>query len=62
MVEHPLFGAHPRLKSVIGFSRSRTQAGPAAMLGEHGLEILEQFGFGEDERAELLASGVVALD
>jgi crotonobetainyl-CoA:carnitine CoA-transferase CaiB-like acyl-CoA transferase len=61
-VDHPLFGEHPRLKSVVTLSRSATRAGAPAMLGEHTHEVLAQFGFSEADRARLIDRKVVAVD
>jgi crotonobetainyl-CoA:carnitine CoA-transferase CaiB-like acyl-CoA transferase len=58
-VEHPLFGVHARLKSVIGFSRSATQAGRGVMIGEQTVPVLREFGYADGEIDDLAERGVV---
>jgi len=58
-VEHPMFGEHPRLKSVISFSRSGTQAGRGALIGEHTDLVLKEFGYSEEQLADLAARNVI---
>lgn len=58
-VEHPVFGEHSRLTSVIGFSRSQTRAEPGITIGQHTDKILSELGFGEDQLADLAAREVI---
>ncbi len=58
-VEHPLFGEHPRLKSVMNFSRSATRAGPGVMVGQQSEAVLGELGYSPARIEALVASGVV---
>jgi crotonobetainyl-CoA:carnitine CoA-transferase CaiB-like acyl-CoA transferase len=58
-VEHPLFGEHPRLKSVMNFSRSATRAGPGVLVGQHSKAVLGELGYSAPEIDALVESGVV---
>jgi len=53
-VEHPMFQEHPRLKSVVSFSRSGTRAGPGCLVGQHTEALLREFGY-SGERIDALA-------
>lgn len=59
MVEHPLFGEHPRLSSVIQFSRSPTRAGPGALIGEHTDQVLRGIGMTDAQLADLAERKVI---
>lgn len=58
-VEHPVFGEHPRLRSVIGFSRSQTRAEAAVTIGQHTDAILTELGFDAAQLADLAARKVI---
>jgi crotonobetainyl-CoA:carnitine CoA-transferase CaiB-like acyl-CoA transferase len=60
-VEHPLFGEHKRLTSVMQFSRSATRVGPGALIGEHTEKVLREYGYGEAEIQDLAARGIIGL-
>jgi crotonobetainyl-CoA:carnitine CoA-transferase CaiB-like acyl-CoA transferase len=57
-VEHPLFGEHPRLKSVMNFSRSVTRAGPGVLVGQHTELILDELGYSKAQIDALVERGV----
>jgi crotonobetainyl-CoA:carnitine CoA-transferase CaiB-like acyl-CoA transferase len=58
-VDHPIFGEHPRLKSVVRFSRSATRAEPSALVGQHTDQVLRELGYTDDELADLAAHEVI---
>ena len=60
-VDHPIFGEHPRLTSVLRFSRSATRAEPSAVIGQHTRRVLDEHGYSEAEIGALAAAGVVGL-
>ena len=43
-VEHPVFDLHPRMKPLVRFSRSATQAGSANVAGFHTDSLLTELG------------------
>jgi crotonobetainyl-CoA:carnitine CoA-transferase CaiB-like acyl-CoA transferase len=59
-VEHSLFGVHPRMTAMVNFSRSATQEGPGAVIGEHTDLILGELGFSKAEIDDLVAREVIA--
>jgi crotonobetainyl-CoA:carnitine CoA-transferase CaiB-like acyl-CoA transferase len=59
-VEHPVFGLHPRLTSLVAFSRSATCAKPGVLAGEQTVSILREIGFADAEIDELDQRGVVS--
>jgi crotonobetainyl-CoA:carnitine CoA-transferase CaiB-like acyl-CoA transferase len=56
---HPILEDVPRLAPLWMFSRSATCAGDAGLVGQHTRQVLNDFGFGEDEVDELLREGVI---
>jgi crotonobetainyl-CoA:carnitine CoA-transferase CaiB-like acyl-CoA transferase len=60
-VDHPLFGEHQRLTSVMQFSRSATQAGAGAMIGQHTEKALKDYGYSDAQIAALAEKGVILL-
>jgi crotonobetainyl-CoA:carnitine CoA-transferase CaiB-like acyl-CoA transferase len=58
-VEHGLFGVHPRLTSLLEFSRSQTRAGPGALIGEHTDKVLTERGFTAEQLQDLAARKVI---
>jgi crotonobetainyl-CoA:carnitine CoA-transferase CaiB-like acyl-CoA transferase len=59
-VEHPVFGLHPRLTSLVAFSRSATCAKPGVLAGEQTVSILREIGFTDAEINDLAQRGVVS--
>jgi crotonobetainyl-CoA:carnitine CoA-transferase CaiB-like acyl-CoA transferase len=58
--EHPDFGTITGVAAYAHWSRTRSGMGPRApLLGEHTLEVLQEFGFNEARIGELLGEGVV---
>ena len=43
-VEHPTFGEHPRLRTLVELSRSETLAKPGVLCGQHTDQILAELG------------------
>jgi crotonobetainyl-CoA:carnitine CoA-transferase CaiB-like acyl-CoA transferase len=60
-VEHPLFGEHARLTSVMRFSRSATRAGPGVLTGQHTEAVLKDYGYSDAEITSLADKGVILL-
>jgi crotonobetainyl-CoA:carnitine CoA-transferase CaiB-like acyl-CoA transferase len=58
-VPHRLFDEHPRLTSVIEFSRSATLAGPSPVIGQQTRAVLAEFGYGADDLARLEADKII---
>ena len=58
-VHHPVFEDHPRLAPYVRFSRSRTQALPGVLAGDHTDEILAEIGRTAEEIADLHARKIV---
>ena len=58
-VTHPLFGDHPRLKAVIGFSRSATRAEPGPVVGQHTEAVLREYGYSVETIDALADRGVL---
>jgi crotonobetainyl-CoA:carnitine CoA-transferase CaiB-like acyl-CoA transferase len=58
-VEHPLFGEHPRLKSVMSFSRSQTRAEPGIMIGQHTDLMLRELGYTDAQLEDLARREVI---
>ena len=59
-VEHPTFGEHVRLKTLIEFSRSETVAEPGCLSGQHTDAILTELGYSADAIADLRTRKIVA--
>jgi crotonobetainyl-CoA:carnitine CoA-transferase CaiB-like acyl-CoA transferase len=59
-VVHPTFDEHPRVAPYMRFSRSRTQALPGVLAGQHTDEILTQLGKTPAEIADLRSRSIVA--
>jgi crotonobetainyl-CoA:carnitine CoA-transferase CaiB-like acyl-CoA transferase len=57
--QHPIFGDVPRLKPLVGFSRSATVADGAPLCGDHTTAILREVGYSDQEIEELRTSGVI---
>jgi crotonobetainyl-CoA:carnitine CoA-transferase CaiB-like acyl-CoA transferase len=60
-VEHPLFGEHKRLTSVMQFSRSTTRAEAGVMIGQNTDQVLRDYGYGDEEIADLAEKGVISF-
>jgi crotonobetainyl-CoA:carnitine CoA-transferase CaiB-like acyl-CoA transferase len=60
-VEHSLFDEVPRLKSVIGLSRSATLANFSPLLGEHTAAVLAEHGYSDAEIADLAEREIIAF-
>lgn len=60
-VEHPLFGEHVRLTSVMKFSRSATRAEAGAMIGQHTEQVMRDYGYSDAEIQDYAAKGVILL-
>ena len=58
-VTHPTFDEHLRLAPYLRFSRSKTQALPGVLAGQHTDEILTRLGRTADEIADLRSRNVV---
>jgi crotonobetainyl-CoA:carnitine CoA-transferase CaiB-like acyl-CoA transferase len=58
-VTHPVLGDHIRLTSLVSFSRSATQSGPAPTIGQQTDAVLREFGFDEARISELRSRGVI---
>ena len=58
-VDHPVFGVHPRLAPLVGFSRSAVVAKPGCSIGQHTDAVLDELGYSADRVAALRASGVI---
>jgi crotonobetainyl-CoA:carnitine CoA-transferase CaiB-like acyl-CoA transferase len=58
-VDHDILEHHTRLTSLLSFSRSATQAGPAPTIGQQTDAVLREFGYSDDRIAELRAQGVL---
>jgi len=60
-VEHPLFGEHKRLTSVMQFSRSATRAQAGVMIGQNTDQVLRDYGYGDEEIADLAEKGIIGF-
>jgi crotonobetainyl-CoA:carnitine CoA-transferase CaiB-like acyl-CoA transferase len=58
-VEHPVFGAHPRMAPMVRFSRSATTSEPGCCLGQHTETVLKELGFNDERIDALRQAGVV---
>lgn len=58
-VEHPMFQEHPRLASVVSFSRSATRAGPGCLVGQHTEALLAELGYTPAQIDDLAERNVV---
>jgi crotonobetainyl-CoA:carnitine CoA-transferase CaiB-like acyl-CoA transferase len=58
-VEHPMFQEHPRLKSLVSFSRSATRAGPGCLVGQHTEAVLGELGYSPSEIEDMAGRNVV---
>lgn len=58
-VVHPTFDSHPRLAPYLRFSRSRTQAMPGVLAGQHTDAILEALGRSPEEIADMRSRKVI---
>lgn len=58
-VEHPLFGEHFRLKALVSFDRSATQAGPGVLIGEQTDAVLRDLGFDDEKLADLAEREII---
>ncbi len=52
-VEHPTFGAHPRMAPLVRFSRSATQALPGVLAGSHTDAVMTELGHDAASIADL---------
>jgi crotonobetainyl-CoA:carnitine CoA-transferase CaiB-like acyl-CoA transferase len=58
--EHPTFGRHRQVGTLIDFSETPGHiAGPAPLVGQHSREILEWLGYPPSRIDELIAAGIV---
>lgn len=58
-VVHPMFQEHPRLKSLVSFSRSATRAGPGCLVGQHTAALLGELGYSAAQIEEMAGRNVV---
>ena len=58
-VDHEILDQHTRLTSLVSFSRSATQAGPAPTIGQQTDAALREFGYSDTRITELRAQGVL---
>jgi crotonobetainyl-CoA:carnitine CoA-transferase CaiB-like acyl-CoA transferase len=59
-VEHPTFGEHDRLSTLVDYSRSATVAEPGVLAGQHTDTILSELGYSAEAIADLRARTIVA--
>jgi crotonobetainyl-CoA:carnitine CoA-transferase CaiB-like acyl-CoA transferase len=59
VVEDPLLGAVRQVRPAARLTHFEPTIRPAPMLGEHGMELLSEFGFSHEERMKLVKEGVV---
>lgn len=59
-VEHPTFGTHDRLATLVEYSRSATVAEPGALAGQHTDAILAELGYSAEAIADLRERKIVA--
>jgi len=58
-VTHPLFGAHLRHGPVATLSLTPGAPQPACLVGQHTRAVLLEFGYGEDQIADLHTRGII---
>jgi crotonobetainyl-CoA:carnitine CoA-transferase CaiB-like acyl-CoA transferase len=58
-VEHPTFGEHDRLATLVDYSRSETIAEPGVLNGQHTDAILTELGYTSEQIADLRARSIV---
>jgi crotonobetainyl-CoA:carnitine CoA-transferase CaiB-like acyl-CoA transferase len=58
-VEHPTFGDHPRLATLVEYSRSQTVAEPGVLAGHHTDAILAELGYSAESIADLRERKIV---
>jgi crotonobetainyl-CoA:carnitine CoA-transferase CaiB-like acyl-CoA transferase len=58
-VEHPTFGEHDRLASLVEMSRSATLAEPGVLAGQHTDAILTELGYTVEQIADLRERNIV---
>ena len=58
-VEHPRFGAHPRLAPLATLSLTPGRARPACLFGQHTESVLRELGYERDAIEELETDGVI---
>ena len=58
-VDHPVFGKHPRMAPMVGFSRSATVSRPGSSLGQHTAAVLAEIGLDDGRIASLREAGVI---
>jgi crotonobetainyl-CoA:carnitine CoA-transferase CaiB-like acyl-CoA transferase len=56
---HPILDEVPRLKPLMGFSRSATTAGNAGLVGQDTERVLRDFGYSDSELAALCDEGII---
>jgi crotonobetainyl-CoA:carnitine CoA-transferase CaiB-like acyl-CoA transferase len=59
-VEHPTFGEHDRLATLVEMSRSETVAEPGCLEGQHTDAVLAELGYDAAAIADLRERGIVA--
>ncbi|HLN15683.1 MAG TPA: CoA transferase [Acidimicrobiales bacterium] len=61
--EHPVIGRYRHIRQPVVFSATPSDPRrPAPLIGQDGVEVLTELGYGEDEIAALLSDGVLAVD
>jgi crotonobetainyl-CoA:carnitine CoA-transferase CaiB-like acyl-CoA transferase len=56
---HPILDQVPRLKALFRFSRSATVTGGAGLVGQDTDRVLRDFGYGDEQLADLKGEGVI---
>jgi len=59
MVEHPIFGEHPRSTALVTLSRSGQTLRPGCLVGQHTDTILRELGYSDERIALLRAAKIV---
>jgi hypothetical protein len=60
-VDSPVLGEYPRLAPFATFSRSGTSATTGCTLGRHSVQVLREFGYGDEAITDLAVRDVVVL-
>jgi crotonobetainyl-CoA:carnitine CoA-transferase CaiB-like acyl-CoA transferase len=60
-VDHPMLGEHPRLASLVRFSRSHTEVGAGTVVGQHTIEVLHRAGYADDTINDLAGRAVIGI-